>query len=229
MVSARSDSGVDTNPQASPDGGMPAGPGPEFCAKCGTSLAGCDTFCKACGRKIDREPAPPAESVAPPTEAKRFCNTCGNPVHPLAEICPICGVRLPVLPRVDKRCCNICGAEVHPLAEICPKCGVRLANPVTAYPPDVSPKSRLTATLLCSLLGALLFIFGIHRLYLGKTGSGAAMLILAILGWVTFWIYGVGIIFWAIAGIWQIVDFILIVSGSMTDGDGRKVLRWTNP
>ncbi len=195
MVSARSDSGVDTSAPASPDGGVPAGPGPEFCARCGTSLAGCDTFCKACGRKIDREPLP-AASADPPTEAKRFCNTCGNPVHPLAEICP--------------------------------KCGVRLANPAAACPADVSPKSRLTATLLCSLLGALLFIFGIHRLYLGKTGTGAAMLILAILGWVTWWIYGLGFLFWAIAGIWQIVDFILIVSGSMTDGDGRKLLRWTN-
>lgn len=198
MGSARSDSGVEGGAQPGPDGGiMPPGSRPGYCARCGTSLGDCETFCKACGWKIDWGLPPPAASAVPPTGAGRFCNTCG--------------------------------AAVHPLAEICPRCGVRLANPVTAYPADVSPKSRLTAALLCSLLGALLFIFGIHRLYLGKTGSGAAMLILAILGWVTWWIYGLGFIFWAVAGIWQIVDFILILSGSMTDGDGKKVLRWTNP
>lgn len=196
MVTAKSEPEVEGQAQAGPGGGSPADPGPLFCARCGTSLAGCETFCKACGRRIDEVAPPPAGSAIPPAAARRFCYTCG--------------------------------AEVHPLAEICPRCGVRLANPVTVYPPDTSPKSRLTATLLCGLFGALIYVFGIHRLYLGKTGSGVAMLILGILGWATIWIYGLGFIFFAIGGIWQIVDFVMILSGSMTDGNGQRVLRWTN-
>ncbi len=155
----------------------------------------------------------------------RFCKACGRPVvQPAAAPPPVYAYTTPAV----KRFCGTCAAEVHPLAEICPKCGVRLARPITGNPADVSPKSRLTATLLCALLGALLCIFGIHRLYLGKTGTGVTQLVLGILGWLTIWMYGLGLLFWAAGGIWQIVDFILLLSGSMKDGNGQTVIRWTD-
>ena len=114
---------------------------------------------------------------------------------------------------------------------------------------EVSPKSRLTATLLAVFLG----VFGAHRIYLEKMPSAVVMLILGISGSsilgvmasVRFYsvdpgvlavpagveFFGVGIvaavIIFAVAGVWAFVDFILIVSGKMKDKDGKPVKRWS--
>ncbi|KGE73874.1 TM2 domain-containing protein [Spirochaeta lutea] len=65
-----------------------------------------------------------------------------------------------------------------------------------------SPKSRLAALLLCFFLGYL----GIHRFYVGKTGTGLLYLF-------TGGLFGIG---------W-LVDLVFIILGMFTDGDGRKV------
>lgn len=70
---------------------------------------------------------------------------------------------------------------------------------------DVSPKSRLVATLLCFFLGWA----GAHRFYLGKIGTGVLML--CTLG---------------VFGLWVIADFILIVCGVFRDKQGRRLFRW---
>jgi TM2 domain-containing membrane protein YozV len=69
----------------------------------------------------------------------------------------------------------------------------------------VSPKSRLATTLLAWFLGVL----GVHRFYLGKTGTGLLMLFT-----------GGGL------GIWALIDFILAVCGLMKDKQGRPVKDW---
>lgn len=66
-------------------------------------------------------------------------------------------------------------------------------------------KSPLLAYLLLIFVGGL----GVHRFYLGRTGSGIAMLVLAILGAVTLPI-GVGLLLLAVLGIWMLVDLFLI-------------------
>ncbi|WP_312528428.1 TM2 domain-containing protein [Paracoccus sp. (in: a-proteobacteria)] len=66
-------------------------------------------------------------------------------------------------------------------------------------------KSPLLAYLLWIFVGGL----GIHRFYLGKTGTGITMLVLAILGAVTLPI-GIGLILLAALGIWMLVDLFLI-------------------
>lgn len=66
-------------------------------------------------------------------------------------------------------------------------------------------KSPLLAYLLLIFVGGL----GIHRFYLGRTGSGVAMLLLLILGAVTLPI-GVGLILLLALGIWMLVDLFLI-------------------
>ena len=71
----------------------------------------------------------------------------------------------------------------------------------------ISPKSRLAVTLFAWFLG----IFGIHRFYLGKVGTAIAMI---------FTIGGLGI--------WALVDFIMAVSGSMRDNEGKFIKSW-NP
>ena len=69
-----------------------------------------------------------------------------------------------------------------------------------------SDKSRLGALLFCLLLG----VFGAHRFYVGKHGT-AILTILTIGGF---------------AGIWPVVDLILIAIGSFRDKQGRRVHQW---
>lgn len=66
-------------------------------------------------------------------------------------------------------------------------------------------KSPLLAYLLLIFVGGL----GIHRFYLGRTGSGVAMLLLLILGAVTLPI-GAGLILLLALGIWMLADLFLI-------------------
>jgi len=58
---------------------------------------------------------------------------------------------------------------------------------------------------------------GVHRLYVGKVGSGIAQLLLTL----SF----VGVV---ISGPWTLIDWIMIISGSFTDKDGNKIIKWTN-
>lgn len=69
---------------------------------------------------------------------------------------------------------------------------------------EKSEKSWMVAFLLCFFLG----VYGIHRFYLGKTGTGIAMLLT-----------GGG------CGIWTLVDFFTMLFGTVTDKDGKVVSR----
>jgi len=61
-----------------------------------------------------------------------------------------------------------------------------------------------TVLLLSIFLGGL----GVHRFYVGKTGSGIAMLLT-----------GGG------CGVWAIIDIISIVTGKFTDGEGNVIAK----
>jgi TM2 domain-containing membrane protein YozV len=65
-----------------------------------------------------------------------------------------------------------------------------------------SPKGFVPTILLCFFLGT----FGIHRFYVGKTGTGILQLLT--LGGL---------------GIWALVDFIMVVTGNFTDGAGMRI------
>jgi len=69
----------------------------------------------------------------------------------------------------------------------------------------VSPKSRLVALLLCLFLGGL----GIHRFYVGKTGTGI------------LWLLTLGLL-----GVGALIDLILIAAGGFRDNDGLPILEW---
>ena len=71
-----------------------------------------------------------------------------------------------------------------------------------------SDKSRLVAALLCGFFG----IFGVHRFYVGKIGTG--ILMLATCGGL---------------GVWSLVDLILILAGRFRDREGRRVEEWLEP
>lgn len=76
-------------------------------------------------------------------------------------------------------------------------------------------KSALVAYLLLIFLG----VFGAHRFYLGKTGSGILMLVMWLLGWATVVIF-IGLIPLVIVGIWVLVD-VFLIPGMITESTKR--------
>ncbi|HUU78062.1 MAG TPA: NINE protein [candidate division Zixibacteria bacterium] len=69
----------------------------------------------------------------------------------------------------------------------------------------VSEKSRMIALLLLLFVG----VFGVHRFYVGKIGSGILYLC-------TYGLFGIG----------TLIDLILILTGSFTDSNGKYLLNW---
>ncbi|HEU4628975.1 MAG TPA: TM2 domain-containing protein [Gemmatimonadaceae bacterium] len=99
--------------------------------------------------------------------------------------------------------CPTCGTSIDAMAVVCPRCGVM--QPAVAGASQ-SEKRILPAFLLCFFLG----VFGAHRFYVGKIGTGILQLLT--LGGL---------------GIWALIDLIFIIVGNFTDGDGEKITEWT--
>ena len=70
----------------------------------------------------------------------------------------------------------------------------------------MSDKRILPVFLLCFLFG----VFGAHRFYVGKIGTGILQLVT---------IGGLGI--------WAMIDLIIIIVGAFTDKEGKKITQWT--
>jgi len=71
---------------------------------------------------------------------------------------------------------------------------------------EISSRSRMVALLLCFFFG----LFGAHRFYVGKIGTGILMICTI----------GGGF------GIWVGIDLIFIVLGSFRDKQGKRILKW---
>ncbi len=68
----------------------------------------------------------------------------------------------------------------------------------------MSDKKMVPAALLCFFLGGL----GVHRFYVGKIGTGILMI---------FTLGGLGF--------WLIIDFVMILTGSFKDKEGKDLDR----
>lgn len=96
--------------------------------------------------------------------------------------------------------CSTCGGQMAKAAPACPQCGA----PNTLADGQTSTKTMAAAALLCFFLG----VFGIHRFYVGKIGTGILMIL-------TFGGFG----------IWTLIDFVRIIIGSFKDKQGLPLAR----
>jgi TM2 domain-containing membrane protein YozV len=98
--------------------------------------------------------------------------------------------------------CLACNRVIDAEAVVCTSCGV-----MQPLPPEMATEKRILPTgLLCFFLG----VFGAHRFYVGKIGTGLLQL-------VTF----------GGLGIWWLVDMIMLVSGEFRDKAGNRLTEWT--
>ncbi|MFA6861417.1 MAG: TM2 domain-containing protein [Bacilli bacterium] len=110
--------------------------------------------------------------------------------------------------------CSQCGAEIPDGADFCPKCGASITGKAPLYTPENtkkkvggSTKSRGIATILCAL--GFFCVAGIHRLYVGKIGTGI------------LWLLTGGLFY-----IGTIIDLVSLLTGDFTDIDGEKLTEW---
>jgi len=127
--------------------------------------------------------------------------------------------------------CKNCGKEIESGINFCPSCGAAVEEGMSSWQfeqekpeyqsqqyvvksstanKSASPKSRLVAVLLAFFLGGI----GVHRFYLGKSGTGILIIVLNLIS------------FFVIGSIWAFIDFILIACGSFKDGEGLLVTNW---
>jgi hypothetical protein len=104
--------------------------------------------------------------------------------------------------------CSSCEAEISAIARECPYCGAKqfdASRTSLAELGEPSERRALTAGLLCLVVG----VFGAHRFYVGKLGTGLLMLLT--MGGM---------------GIWWLADLIMLVTGQFRDKEGRRVTQW---
>ena len=138
------------------------------------------------------------------SHGKYFCQNCGAAITPEDKFCQNCGAGIEskkqgvIAPSAQSYNRSGPTQQYYPSRQTQPAYG----GPVR---PNVSPKSRLVALLLCWFFG----LWGFHRFYVGKSGTGILYLF-------TLGLFGIGIF----------VDFLLIIFGEFTDSFGLAVKEW---
>ena len=109
---------------------------------------------------------------------------------------------------MSKIYCSNCGKELDANIIFCSECGNKIN----------SNNNQLKSKIAAGLLGIFLGSIGVHNFYLGYTSRGITQLLLTLLGWVAC---GLGPI---IAGVWGLIEGILILTGSINeDANGNRL------
>jgi len=191
-----------------------APPWPTICPYCGSKVQAGTATCMHCGFGLQAgqgtEPIvctnPACGAVNPPHE--RNCQRCGKPLPgTISSIAPV----TPHEVGTDERHCPYCSELIRASARKCKHCGEFLdehrPHPMRSRK---GPRRKLsTALLLVYFLG----IFGAHRFYVGKWGTGLLVLLLSLT------IYGL-----LVTIIWAIVDFINIARGNFNDAENQPLV-----
>ena len=85
------------------------------------------------------------------------------------------------------------------------------------------PGSRRKSVGLAYLLLAFFGLFGLHRLYLGRSLSGAGMAAITLLSIPLIW-SGLGLLGFVTTGTWALADALLIPSMARETNQGMPVL-----
>ena len=123
------------------------------------------------------------------------CPVCGAPLE--GEVCTYCGHRLKTSinnSTVQSQNAN----NISIVTNVVNNNSQNISNQVI----NVSKKNKITALILCVLFG----LFGVHRFYVGKVGTGLLYLF-------TGGLFLIG----------YIVDIILIITGKFTDKFGLEL------
>lgn len=126
-----------------------------------------------------------------------FCKQCGKPIDDGQELCEECKSQ---------------GTQTQEEAQTTQP----VENAQTYNTNNVNPqaKSKMAAGLFGIFLGSL----GVHNFYLGYTGKAIAQLLMTVLSFLTCGITAIA------AGIWGLVEGILILTGSInTDAQGTPL------
>lgn len=126
------------------------------------------------------------------------CTCCGGPLEAKNRFCPYCGNSVDAVPDASKQ------QEIHIHYHQEPPVERTRVEYVYVPAERKSAKNRLVAVLLCLFLG----IFGVHRFYLGKIGTGLIYLL-------TYGLFGIG----------MFVDLIILLLGKPCDKQGHR-LNW---
>ena len=148
-----------------------------------------------------------------------FCPNCGANVPDGAAQCQQCGAAMNAaqqpqqntVPQGNPYQQNTV-PQGNPYQQQVPPQGAPYQPVPGQVPPGYEPKSKMAAGLLGIFLGS----FGVHNFYLGYTGKAVAQLLMGTVGWITCGIAP------AAAGIWGLIEGIMILTGSIKV-DGKNV------
>jgi TM2 domain-containing membrane protein YozV len=109
---------------------------------------------------------------------------------------------------VDAKFCSHCGNQLNATDPTCNQCGVSSKISALHKPAMATQKSATATLILCLIFG----MFGAHRFYVSKIGTGLLMLVT-----------GGGF------GLWFLIDLILIVTNKFEDKQGNALVLTHNP
>ena len=122
-------------------------------------------------------------------QTKKYCQHCGSLIDKECVVCPVCGKQVSQLKQDMPQQIIIQNQNTNS----------NVSNSSVGVSVMVSPKSKVTALLLCLFVG----ILGVHRFYVGKIGTGILWLF-------TGGLFGIGVI----------IDFFVILFGGFRDANG---------